>query len=229
MIEVLPRNEHWYQSKTDPSVYYPSVTTVNQMPKGKYFEKYLADQESYEESQRLLHEAGERGTRVHDASEKIEAGKKVYYGELNEDEYELLMGFINWHKEYNPECIEVEKVLVSDKLKVGGKMDRLYKIGDEYIVFDLKTSKTKIFDYHWTQTSAYAHMVEEEMGIKVHKTAILRMTPRAKKLYQYEERKRTEWLKDLKQFKRNLDTYYYQNGEKVKPKIKLFPEYLSLK
>src|SRR4051812_10168521 len=106
MIKLLPKNEHWYESPTKKGVYYPSVTYVNQMPKGVHFDKYMADQESYEDSQRLLKEAGERGTRVHQASELLEKGQSIAYNDahgLTDEEYKLLEGFVSWHNETKPE------------------------------------------------------------------------------------------------------------------------------
>lgn len=223
-IKILPENEHWYSSEKHPGVMYPSVTAVNIMPKGKYFEKYLADLDSYEESQNILKEAAERGTRVHEATEKLERGVTLDYhaSGLKPDEWELLLSFINWHSEYNPECVAIELRLISDKLKLGGTADRVYIINGKRVLFDIKTSKSKIFDYHWTQVAAYAMMYEEIYKQKIDCTAILRLTNRTKKGYEYVVHEEEEWRKkDLPQFKRNLETFKYLNGEKAwTPNIK---------
>lgn len=238
IIKIMPEG-HWYESPKHKGVFYPSVTAVNVMPKDKYFEKYLADLGSYEESQSILNEAGKRGTRVHEATEAIERGETLDYttSGLKDDEWELLMSFIKWHKEFSPVVIDVngnsgiELKLISDKLKLGGTADRVYMINGKRVLFDIKTSKSKIFNYHWTQVAAYAHMYEEIYKQKIDCTAILRLTNRTKKGYEYVVHEEEEWRTvDLPQFKRNYETYKYINGEKAwHPEIKEIPRYASIK
>lgn len=231
-LKILPSGEHWYYSEKK-KVYYPSVTMITSfLPKGKFFEKYLADQESYEESRRLLEEAGQRGTRIHEASEALDRGQTITYGEtmLTDEEYSLLAhGYIGWHAEYKPEIKHVELCLVSDKHKLGGKLDRIYKIDGQTVLFDLKSSRSAIWDSHWIQVSAYADMYEHLFKEKVDKVAILRLTEKRKNGYEYVERTRDEWLEDYKQFKNTYDTMLYLQGGKVlEPKIIEVPEQIKL-
>lgn len=234
-IKLLPRNEHWYMSTKHKGVYYPSVTYVNQMPKGAHFDKYLADQESYEESQRILREAGERGTRVHQASELLEKGQSISYNDahgLTDEEYKLLEGFVKWHNETKPECAHIELKLISDKLRLGGTADRVYIIDGKRVLFDLKTSKSAIYPYHFTQCGAYAQMYEDLHKLAIDQTAILRLTPRRKEGYEYVVRDRETWKNDYKQFLKNYDTFKYLNlkkGKKVlEPSIVEIEEVLTL-
>ena len=99
----MPKNEHWYLSPKHKGVYYPSVTMVTSyLPKGKFFEKYLADQESYEESKRILQEAADRGTRAHIASEELDRGNTIAYetSGLTDEEYQLMTYYIAWHRKF---------------------------------------------------------------------------------------------------------------------------------
>lgn len=231
-LKLLPKTEHWYYSEKK-KVYYPSVTMVTSyLPKGKFFEKYLADQESYEETKRILQEAGERGTRVHTASEALDKGMTIEYGAygLTDEEYALLAhGYLGWHAKYKPEIKHVELRLISDKHKLGGTLDRIYKIDGKNVLFDLKTSKTAIYDSYWIQVAAYADMYEELYKEKIDEVAILRLTERRKDGYEYITRERVEWQKDLKQFKKTYDTMLYLNGGKVlEPKVIEVPEELRL-
>jgi len=231
-LKLLPKNAHWYESPKKKGVYYPSVTFVTGfLPKGQFFEKYLANQDSYEESQKILMEAAERGTRCHLASEVLDNGGSIPYESsgLTDEEYELMTFYISWHKKYNPEILKVELVVISDKMKLGGTIDRIYKINGKLVLFDLKTSKSAIFQSHWLQVSAYSHMYEELYKEHIDEVAILRLTSRRKEGYEYVTRSRYEWQEDFKQFKKTYDTMIYLNGNKtIIPKIIEVPEVLSL-
>jgi hypothetical protein len=232
-MKLLPQNEHWYLSPKHKGIYYPSVTYVTGfLPKGQFFERYLADQGSYEESRKILQEAGERGTRLHEASERLDRGETIMYGEsmLTDEEYNLLAhGYVGWHKEYNPVIKHIELRLISDKHKLGGTLDRIYKIAGKNVLFDLKSSKSAIYDSHWIQVAAYADMYEYLYKEKVDEVAILRLTERRKDGYEYVVKDREEWQKDYKQFKATYQTMMYLNGGKqLTPKIIEVPEQIKL-
>lgn len=240
-LKLLPKNEHWYWSEKKKT-YYPSVTFVTGfLPKGQFFERYLAEQGSYEEAQRILKEAGDRGTRTHDASEYLDKGRSISYGSaiqnslgvmfyLTDEEYELLTFYIAWHKKYQPIIVHIELRLVSDKHKLGGTLDRIYIIDGKRTLLDLKTSKSSIFDSHWIQVAAYAHIYESLKDELIDQVAILRLTSKRKEGYEYVIRTREEWLEDYKQFKKTYDTMVYLNhGKKLEPKILELPDILTLK
>jgi CRISPR/Cas system-associated exonuclease Cas4 (RecB family) len=231
-MKILPKNEHWYESPTNPGTYYPSVTKVTAyLPKGKFFEEYLANQESYEEANKILKEAGERGTRVHEATELLDRGHTITYPylRLEDDEYQLVSYYVDWHKKYQPEVLDVELRLISDKHKLGGTADRIYKIDGKMTLFDLKTSRSAIYDSHWIQVAAYADMYEHLKGTKIDQVCILRLTPRRKEGYEYVVRNRVAWQKDLKQFKKTYDTMIYLlDGKVPKPKFIELPDVLTL-
>jgi len=236
MLKLLPKSEHWYPSPKKKDVYYPSVTYVTGfLPKGQFFEKYLAEQDSYEESKRILQEAGERGTRIHVASEVLDTGGSISYetSGLTDEEYQLMSFYIDWHKKYQPKIIHVELKLISDKHKLGGTADRIYIIGiidGKRTLLDLKSSKSAIFDSHWLQVSAYADMYEWLKKEQIDQVAILRLTSKRKDGYEYIIRDRVEWKKDYQQFKRTYDTMVYLNkGKPLVPKIIEVPEVLTLK
>lgn len=231
-IKLLPINQHWYFSEKKKT-WFPSVTMVTAyLPKGKFFEKYLADQESYEESMKILQEASDRGTRIHEASERLDRGETITYGEsmLTDEEYNLLAhGYVGWHKEWKPQIKHIELCLISDKHKLGGTLDRIYQIDGKNVLFDIKSSKSAIYQSHWIQVAAYAHMYEWLYKEKVDEVAILRLTERRKDGYEYVIKDRTEWQKDYKQFKKTYDTMMYLNGgKKLEPNIIEVPEQIKL-
>lgn len=232
-LKLLPKTEHWYESKKKKGVYYPSVTMVcGYLPKGQFFERWLSNQGSQEEAKDVLKEAGERGTRVHEASELLDKGEAIQYGSfgLTDEEYQLLAhGYCGWHEKFTPQIVHIELRLVSDKHKLGGKLDRIYRINGKLVLFDLKTSKTAIYDSHWIQVAVYAHMYEWLYKEKIDEVAILRLTERRKEGYEYVTRNRDEWYDDYLQFKKTYDTMIYLNNKKIiVPKIIEVPEFLKL-
>lgn len=233
MIQLMPQDSHWYWS-VKKKCWYPSVTTVTSyLPKGKFFEKYLAEQDSYEDAKRILKEAGDRGTHCHQASEVLDKGGELKYGlcGLTDNEYKLMIGYVNWHKKYQPEILQdkIELPLISDKMKLGGTADRIYNIDGKLTLFDLKTSKSAIYDSHWIQVACYSEMYEELYKTQIDQVAILRLTPKRKEGYEYVVRSREQWKKDYKQFKNTYETMVYLNGGKdFKPSIIEVPEILTL-
>lgn len=186
---VESEGEHWYQSPTQPGVWYPSVTTVLQVwPKGEGFARYLANQPSWEDSQRTLKAAGERGTKVHQGAELLERGQALQRDQFSLQEWRMLMGFVAWHLEYKPRAIAIERRLVSDSYRTGGTVDRVYDMeidGERVVVVvDLKTSKA-IHDSHWIQTAVYRQLaMAERLAVPTH-VAILRLTDKGKKGYEF--------------------------------------------
>ena len=225
-VEV--NGEHWYESKKHLGVFYPSVTTIlSVFPKGVGFNKYLTAQVSWETSQEILKEAGKRGTLVHKTTEMLEAGGTVLRPGFSVQEWQMVAGFVNWHTKHSPVVKHVEHGLVSDKLKIGGTIDRIYQIDGSNVLLDIKTSGS-IYDNYWAQVAAYAEMFEADTKTKIDYTAILRLTDRKKEYYEYVLRSRDEWKEDLKIFKATKQIWDYLNPN-AKPKIVELPAELSLK
>src|SRR5574343_598665 len=228
-IKLMPPDQHWYWSEKKQT-YYPSVTAITAyLPKGKFFERYLADQDSFEESQRFLKEAGERGTRIHEATELLDRGESLVYGStaLTDEEYALIAhGYINWHTKYQPQMEQIELSMVSDKHKLGGTLDRIAMIDGERTLVDIKSSRSAIWDSPWIQVACYADMFETlHPTQQIDAVAILRLTEKRKDGYEYVIRDRDEWKEDYKQFKRTYDTMIYlSDGKVTQQKIIEVPE-----
>jgi hypothetical protein len=226
-------DEHWYPSKTIEDKWYPSVTTIlKAYPKGVGFERYLANQESYESSREILKAAGSRGTNVHDATERLENGSILHRTEFTDEEWKMLMGFINFHKDLKPEIIMTEKSIVSDVLETGGTIDRVYKIDGEYVLLDFKTSKA-IHNNYWLQVAVYHGLFMEQrealgLGhITPMRTAILRLAPGKKSGYELA-------YHDMSKIREDFDTFFslyriwkYDNP-KAKPQFDTLPDTIDL-
>lgn len=226
---ITSENEHWYKSKKKSDVYYPSVTTVlgDSYPKGLGFQKYLANLDSWDESRDILSAAGKRGTNVHDATEKLEAGEtlqKVFY---TIEEWRMIEGFVKFFKDYNPEAIAIEKSFISDKIKTGGTIDRVYMLDGIVTLLDIKTSSA-IHENYWIQTSVYRQMWEEDKNNpRIERTAILRLTPRMKKGYELKFHEVDEMNEDYEVWKAVRKIWDYRNP-KAGPRIIDLPDTLSL-
>lgn len=208
--------EHWY--RFPDGSWEPSVTTVLSVyPKGASFQKYLAGQDSWESSQEILKAAGERGSRVHKATERLEEGEVLKRADFTLEEWRMLEGFIAWHKDHKPILLKKEFILKSKSLRTGGTVDRLYQIGDDIVILDIKTSGA-IYDSYWCQVAAYAYMhLEEFQDTKVDNVSILRLAPRTKIGYEYKTRHLTETMEDLFAFNACRELYDH-SVKKVSPK-----------
>lgn len=225
---ITSGNEHWYPSPTIPGTFYPSVTTIigAGYPKGVGLQKYLAEQESWESSQELLKAAGERGTNVHRATELLEDGKTLVRGAYSDTEWRMIMGFVEWHREVRPETLFREVPLSCDTMRVGGTIDRVYRIGGETVIVDFKTSKN-VYRNHHIQTGTYRALLANVTGVLADKTAVLRLRTTGRKLYQWSERTADEAAEDYELFK-NVKAIWDDMNPKARPSVLELPETLAL-
>lgn len=204
-------DEHWYTQ--DGTFYVPSVSTVlSALKDGLEFVS------PYD-----LKRAADRGIKVHKATEDLEAGKTLEKMFFTEQEWDMLGGFVSWHKVFQPTTVLSESRLASKKLGFGGTLDRLYLLVEGNTLVDIKTTST-IYDKHWLQVAAYAKLAKEH-GHKVERTAILRLTDRSKAKYQYEVHE--DWTSDYKIFEKHLAVWKYLNADR-QPKRSELPNTLSL-
>ena len=135
----------------------PRVTWIidEGFPTAKQLKIWLA-KNSYEEGQRVLEEAGDRGSKVHAAAQDIICGKKVklsdkYHSELTGkaepltfEEWEHLQAFERFINDYKPEFLMVEQA-VRVKGVFAGTLDILCKLRvDIKIKVDEETGKQSI-------------------------------------------------------------------------------------
>ena len=224
---ITDENSHWYKSLRKKDVYYPSVTTIlSVFPKNVGFNKYLTAQVSWESSQEILKAAGRRGQNVHRGTERLEEGETLYRENFTLEEWMMLIGFVTWWKEYQPKLIKKEYSVVSDKLKTGGTIDRIYEIRGQNVLLDIKTSSS-IYENYWIQTAAYVKLLGKK-DPKIDLTAILRLAPRKKCGYEYCVRDQEQFEEDYKIFEATKKTWDYLNPD-AKPKLLEVPATLCLK
>lgn len=163
-------------------------------PKGIAFYMWLA-KHGWDEAEALKREAGERGSRVHQATEDIDAGKEVKMSdkytnpntleesELGLVEWEALMSYRDWLEEVKPTILANEQVVFGEDY--AGTLDRILEIDGKVWLVDIKTSQ-KIWTSHELQVSAYLHALPEK--VHVDGLAILQIGYRKnKKLWKFTE------------------------------------------
>lgn len=182
---ITTLDERWY-AKIEKSGYkfYPSSTWIaNQYPKGIGFQKWYA-KHGFDEAELLKIEAGNKGSKVHKATEDIDKGKELKMDdkytsnitgekeELSIEGWECLMSYYNFLEERQPKVILSEETVFGEDY--AGTLDRIYEIDGEWWLVDLKTSKN-VFPSHEIQLSSYLHALPKKFKDKVKGMAILQV------------------------------------------------------
>lgn len=163
----------------------PSSTYILSLgyPKGKYFQEWLKKMGDEAELVKVL--AGEKGSKIHQAVEKLLMGEETEDGkihrvgiddkftnpttdkeeELTPEEYDSVWAFTRWWNELNQkskvEIIGVEFTVDSDEYDYAGTVDMLLRIDGELWMIDLKTGQNVYEDYI-LQVSSYKHAFLEK-------------------------------------------------------------------
>jgi len=125
--------------------------------------------------------AGDVGTAVHNYIEDhLEYG--VVPNIVNKEEANAFHEYIKWYNEEGKDLkiVSLERKVYSKQYNYTGTTDALFKKGDEYIMYDWKTS-SGIYHGYLLQISGYAMAIEEELGIKINKGVIANFPKKGKK------------------------------------------------
>lgn len=168
---------------TDVSHYYflnetylPSVTSIlGEASPVPYGLKAFWQNNTKEEADQIFNDAGEFGTKMHEAYEKLLKGEEL---DLMKDypsdkEKKALVAFIDWFRHYKPTEYQAEQSVASWKYKYAGTLDFVGMINGERWLIDFKTSNA-IHMSHQLQALAYKQAYEESYGIKIDRVGILR-------------------------------------------------------
>lgn len=126
-------------------------------------------------SNKSMTSAGIVGTKVHNLIEDYI--HKGIVPEIHNPEIKKSFGkFKEWYdRQENLTVVFTERKVLSRKYKFCGTVDGLFKNGDNYILFDWKTS-SGIRDSYFVQCYLYAVALEEELGITIPKGVIVNCT-----------------------------------------------------
>jgi hypothetical protein len=183
IVQITVADERWYTKpgknpETDIPVYtpVPSVTWISGFwPKGIGFYKWLADK-GWDEAEAAKQAAGDKGSRVHLAIEKILNGEEfridtkvedksrstetdAAFADLTYEELLCVKSFIDWRNEAKPEIIATETTVFSDIHGYAGTVDCVCRIDGVPYVIDFKTSK-QVWKEYELQVSAYRVALE---------------------------------------------------------------------
>lgn len=162
VVRITLDSRRWYYFE-DTSEYKPSITWILEaFPKDQYFYQYLASLPSWEYGQQTLSDAGDQGSRVHLAIERLLAGEPVSYFDVpfgysehyTKREWEMILAFQVWFQEWKPQVIAVEETVEGDGY--AGTVDLICTINGEQWIVDWKTSKSGIYESYKLQVAAYA-------------------------------------------------------------------------
>ncbi|EAR14046.1 hypothetical protein RB2501_01430 [Robiginitalea biformata HTCC2501] len=207
-IDVL--DERFYQVGDE---YYPSVTTVlSAYPKGYGFQEWLKNVGG--EAERILREAADRGSNVHNAIEQILLGRELQWitegkQHYSLDEWQMICRFMEFYQDYiqSGEQVATETQLFSKKMKLGGTCDMVAKINGETWMIDFKTSNG-LYKTHEIQLAAYKEMWDEHNSPKIDRYGILWLNSNHRTKRQFQG---VDW--QLKEFtdshEYNLQLYYH--------------------
>lgn len=149
--------------------FYPGATTIlGAYPKGPWYFKWLKEQ-GFENAERLLEEAGEKGSNVHNACEAIDNGHELHWADENGkpfftlEEWQLILNYQDFKEKVQPVILANEMVMCSDELGYGGTLDRIVEFAGKRWLMDLKTSNV-IGDTFILQLASYAKLWNEKCG-----------------------------------------------------------------
>jgi hypothetical protein len=112
---------------------------------------------AWKRDKELLKEAGDIGTRVHDAIDAYIKGEEPILDDVSRPGYD---NFRKWLDTSGVEMLAGDTYVAHCQLGYGGAMDALGKIGDSLVLFDWKTSNSMRETYP-LQAAAYALAFED--------------------------------------------------------------------
>ena len=128
----------WY-SVLGSKNWVPSVTSIlSAADKGEYFQKWLANQGSWENACKVRDAAANRGTMVHEISEDLLNGEEIVL-DAEADIVKRVMCLEQWYDDYEPEVIMQEVMLAFPGVRYAGRFDILARIDGKNVLIDIKT------------------------------------------------------------------------------------------
>ena len=142
----------WY-SVAGSKQWVPSVTSIlSVIDKGEYFQKWLANQGSWENACKVRDKAANRGTLVHEISEDLLNGEELTL-DAGPEIIKRVMCLEQWYDDYQPEIIMQEIMLAFPGIRFAGRFDILARIDNKNVLIDIKTGN--YYKSHDLQASMY--------------------------------------------------------------------------
>ena len=167
----------WY-SVLGSKNWVPSVTSIlSAADKGEYFQKWLANQGSWENACKVRDAAANRGTIVHEISEDLLNGEEIVL-DAEADIVKRVMCLEQWYDDYQPEVIMQEVMLAFHGVRYAGRFDILARIDGKNVLIDIKTGgyykshdlQATMYKVLWDTIAEHAgagkeYMIDEMYGL----------------------------------------------------------------
>ena len=204
----------------------PSVTTIL----GAVYPKspFLIDwkmQNGKEESKRIMEEAAEEGTLVHETIERLIQGETIKAEELSSKGRKCIQAFLAWYRKFNPKIISNELRVdydVRGEYGYAGTIDLVVEIDGEIWIVDVKTS-ANVWPEHHLQVTAYMRAYISTM-LQVDRGAILHLGNKTKQGYSWNE---VDFGENINIWNACINMFYALNPN-PQPKFIEYPEYFTL-
>lgn len=176
-VQITLEDERYYKHK---KTYAPSNTwVVSTYPKGKYFLQWVA-LNGYEQSQLIMHEKAERGSRLHQAIENLLNGDQLAHdapvmrgedslGEMPADEWKAITDWLSWWKEFIQDkkveilAIEESYIYKSKNITFGTTVDFVVRIDNVIWIIDWKSGKNIFEPYRLQMTGIYKALLQNKV------------------------------------------------------------------
>ncbi len=218
---------------TDSGNYVPSVTTIlDCYPKTAAFYEWL--KKVGEDADGIRDAAGDRGSTVHNLTERYDAGEEVKLideetGKIDYKlaEWNMFERYVEFRRRFPLTVIHSELNLISDKLGFAGTLDRVIEFQGRTLIIDIKTSNS-LYDHYWLQMAAYKQLLAEvQPDLKIDGYAVLWLNALTRtegkagtvqgKGWQLIERKADEVGKDWPLFRATHQLWQAERGD-MKPR-----------
>lgn len=217
---------------TEQGNYVPSVTSIlDCYPKPAAFYDWL--KKVGEDADTIRDEAGERGSTVHNLTERFDGGEEVRLMDDNGFvsykliEWAMFERYVEFRRRFPMEIIYTELNMSSDTFGFAGTLDRVVKFNGRILILDIKTSNS-LYDHYWLQMAAYEKLLKEKQpGLPIDGYAVLWLNANTRtdgkpgscqgKGWQLIERKADERSKDWPLFQATHKLWQAERGD-MKPR-----------
>lgn len=209
----------------EEGLWIPSITTILSAtyPKSKFLIDWQIEK-GKEEAERILKEAADDGTFIHERVEWLCKGLSVSTEGLNLKQAKNLLAFVEWFKEIKPKVLANETQVYDAKKKFAGTIDMLAEINGELYVVDIKTSNY-LHDSYNAQVAAYVKAYSSyTKSTKPLKAGILHLNAKTKKGWSF---KNVDVDNGWKMFDLCRQMFHHMYPEAAPRQIEL-PDVLSL-
>lgn len=232
--QINIKDQRYYLTRNESPVW--SVTTIlKSLPKGDRFDAW--QKELGKNADIIMRDAAKRGTNVHNGIEDMLYGQELLFEDFSLEEWQMLMKFKDFYDEYLPSTLHIEHRLASAKLKFGGTIDYICKMGRENWIIDHKTSNA-VHEGYFIQLAAYAKLIKDQMNIDIDRIGVMWLNAKTRgadksgkkmqgKGWQLVEPK--DSIDELyEDFKHIFHIHRRLNGDYPKPYDKTYPMNLKL-